>query len=97
MEKRVDVAALNLTPVPSDRGGQPSSAASSCSLLSFAHEVDQHPQLPVHELLRPANRSPPTCRNRIDRAMIGHGIAEVGHRRGEARRKPDRIHAKSAR
>jgi hypothetical protein len=96
VERRVDVAALNLTPVPSDRGGQRSSAASSYSSLSLPTKSIST-RSPVHEPLRPANRSSPTCRNRIDRAMIGHGIAEVSHRRGEARRKPDRIHAKSAR
>ncbi len=43
-------SALNLTPVPSDRGGQPSSAASSCSLLSLPTKSISTRSLPSRSL-----------------------------------------------
>jgi len=43
-------SALNLTPVPSDRGGQPSSVASSCSLLSLPTKSISTRSLPSRSL-----------------------------------------------
>ena len=57
------------------------------------HEIDHDPDAtvvrPSHELVEVGK----AAEDRVDVAVVGHVVAEVGHRRAIKRRDPDRVHA----